>query len=177
MKTSVRTIATRLMSALGKEGIGAVNTFLTDLEKLAEIEKKMRLSIVLKNPMMGTAEKEKKLREWLTKAHISESAIKMAQKLVAMGRLKEIQKIIDALQDLREKNFSITRAEVVSAVALQKPQIEKISALVQKITGFQAVLLKPIIKPEVLGGLCITAGDRRLDATFSHQINNLFRHL
>lgn len=66
----------------------------------------------------------------------------------------------------------IVEAEVITAVDLSEPGLERIRQRLEEITGKQ-VRVVPRTNPELVGGLVVRIGDRRLDGSLRRRLKEM----
>lgn len=65
---------------------------------------------------------------------------------------------------------------VESAVKLDEKQLKDLSALLKKKLGGQ-LSLSNVVSPEILGGLRVTVGSRRIDVSLMGKLNQVRKQL
>jgi len=102
----------------------------------------------------------------------SRITVQMVSMLVGLGRFKDLPAIVTALlaQVAAERQRAV--AEVRSAVPLNEDQLTRLTAALGSMLG-QAVDLRVIVDPSVLGGIVARVGDVVIDGTVRHKLELL----
>lgn len=92
--------------------------------------------------------------------------------LIDKNRIENFADIGEEFAEMVEKHEGVVRAQVTTAITLPEDLaaslIEKLSAL----TGAR-VILETKIDPAVIGGVCVTLGDKILDGTVRTNLDDL----
>jgi F-type H+-transporting ATPase subunit delta len=75
-----------------------------------------------------------------------------------------------------DQHRGVERADIVSAVALDDAQKEKISRLLEGLVG-KRVSITSLVDPQILGGLVATVGDRVIDGSARTKLRDMRREL
>ncbi|MFO0746494.1 MAG: ATP synthase F1 subunit delta [Myxococcota bacterium] len=89
--------------------------------------------------------------------------------LLEAGRLSEIGEMVEAFNTMLDDQQLRVRASVTSAVPLEKADIQRIQAALQRLTG-KAVLLDARVDPSIIGGVVTTVGNLVLDGSLKSQL-------
>jgi F-type H+-transporting ATPase subunit delta len=92
--------------------------------------------------------------------------------VVAQGRARELDGIVEGLAALASEKRSHVLAEVRSAVPLDEDQRTRLAATLSKATG-KSVDVKVIVDPTVVGGIYAKVGDQVIDATVRTRLQEL----
>ena len=79
--------------------------------------------------------------------------------------------MVHAFVELYKERMGIVTAEVTTAVALSKEARTEINSSLASVG--KEIELVETVDPKVLGGLKITVGDKRIDATLRKKLNEL----
>jgi F-type H+-transporting ATPase subunit delta len=96
--------------------------------------------------------------------------------VVGAGRGRDLPEIIDRLVHRAAGAKNLAVAEVRSAVPLSEDQCERLAAALANATG-QAVTLKVVIDPSVLGGIVAQVGDTVIDGSVRSRLDQLTSRL
>ncbi len=96
--------------------------------------------------------------------------------LLEAGRVTEIGEMVDAFNALLDEQSLRVRASVTSAVPLEKVDIQRIQAALQRLTG-KSVLLEARVDPSIIGGVVTTVGNHVLDGSLKSQLARLGERL
>lgn len=88
------------------------------------------------------------------------------------GHGRRLMDIADEAVRLAARERSTAVAEVRSAVALDDEQRQRLADALQRSTG-QAVDVKVVVDPEVVGGLSVRLGDTVIDGSVSRRLTEL----
>ncbi|MCC6625597.1 MAG: ATP synthase F1 subunit delta [Deltaproteobacteria bacterium] len=89
--------------------------------------------------------------------------------LLEAGRLAEIGEMVSAFNAMLDEQSLRVRASVTSAVPLEKNDIQRIQAALQRLTG-KAVMLEARVDPTIIGGVVTTVGNHVLDGSLKSQL-------
>lgn len=92
--------------------------------------------------------------------------------LVEKQRTESVREIQDEFAQLVEVEHGFVRAEVTTAVPLPQDLEQDLAAQLGKLTG-RKVKLQKTLDPAVLGGVCVTMGDRVIDGTIRTNLERL----
>lgn len=96
--------------------------------------------------------------------------------LLESGRLGEIPEMVRAFNSLLDEASLRVRASVTSAVPLEKADIQRIQAALQRLTG-KTVMLEARVDPTILGGVVTTVGNQVFDGSLKSQLTRLTEKL
>lgn len=124
----------------------------------------------LTNPRLSRAARTQGLISLLK--DVSPEARNLVRLMVEHGRLDLLPEVLAEYDRLADRASGVVRAEVISAVPLQRPLEEKITQeLAGKLGGRVATVVKQ--DPEILGGLLIRIGDRVIDSSVRTRLQQL----
>lgn len=115
------------------------------------------------------------------KRHVLDSVIgQFSTEMQGFLRLLLEYKRFDAVIDIL-KNFNshydrlkkIAHGKAISAVKLSDEQLQKVSQAYADKYGLQELQLTNEIKPEILGGLILQVGDRRIDGSIQTKLEQI----
>lgn len=92
--------------------------------------------------------------------------------LLEQGRLDHIGDMVAAFHDMLDELSGRVRASVTSAVPLEKAEIGRIQAALQRLTGKQ-VALEARVDPSLIAGVVTTVGNVVLDGSIRTQLASL----
>jgi F-type H+-transporting ATPase subunit delta len=96
--------------------------------------------------------------------------------LIDRNRIEALRDIGEVFADLVEADQNIVRARVVTAIALPADLETKLRDKLALVTG-KTVILDKKVDPAVLGGVCVTLGDRIIDGTVRTNLDRLRKKL
>ncbi|MBM4130093.1 ATP synthase F1 subunit delta, partial [bacterium] len=96
--------------------------------------------------------------------------------LLDRNRIELLRDIGEVFAELVEADGGLVRARVVTAIALPADLETKLRDKLAQVTGKNVVLEKKV-DPAVLGGVCVTLGDRIIDGTVRTNLDRLRKKL
>jgi len=97
--------------------------------------------------------------------------------LAARRRLEALDAIVSEINVLIALQKGEVTADVTTAQALDQSQMDQLSALLKKSLGANSVRIKISVDPELIGGLVLNVGSRRVDASVRAKLDRLARAL
>ena len=152
---------------------GTVTAVESDLEKLeAALGESAELKALTTNPRIGRTESRQALWSVAALLGASELTTNFLGVLAANRRLAQLPNVIRAFRTIAAAQRGEVTAEVTSAHPLSDAQIE---TLRQKLTAREGRTVKLTTKtdPDLLGGLVVTLGSKRIDASIRTRLNTL----
>lgn len=155
---------------LGRER-GELDRYIADLERVrATLREQPAVRILLENPRVTRAAKEGLLAR--TFADLRPAVRNLLRLLVRKRREPYLEDILDELLRLREEAEGIVRAEVRVAVPLPEEQTRRVQERLEQVFG-RRLRLQVRVQPDLLGGLIVQVGDRRVDASLRRRLQVL----
>ncbi len=133
------------------------------------------LATFLFSPQVATQEK-KQLLKGVFGPRIEPLLLDFFNLLVDRNRLDAVGDIAEVFAELVEADAGIVRAQVVTAIALPADLEQQLRAKLAGVTG-KTVVLEKKVDPAVIGGVCVTLGDRILDGTVRTNLDRLRKTL
>lgn len=96
--------------------------------------------------------------------------------VVAQGRARELDGIVEELSALAAEQRQKVLGEVRSAIPLDGEQRDRLAEALSKATG-KTVDVKVVVDPSVLGGIYAKVGDQVIDATVRKRLQDLKENL
>ncbi|MCB2063479.1 MAG: F0F1 ATP synthase subunit delta [Novosphingobium sp.] len=152
---------------------GNVSAVESDLEKLDQaLTESPELAGLIRNPQISRADAGKALdavADMLALAPLTRNFIGV---LAGNRRLARLPEIIKAFSTIAANARGEATAEVTTAHALGEDQVE---ALRQKLEAREGrnVKIRTSIDPDLLGGLVVTIGSKRIDSSIRTRLNSL----
>jgi F-type H+-transporting ATPase subunit delta len=124
----------------------------------------------LTNPRLSRTERTQGLVSLLK--DVSPEARNLVRLMVEHGRLDLLPEVLAEYDRLADRASGVVRAEVVSAVPLDRGFEEKVT---QELAGKLGGKVETVVKqdPEILGGLLIRIGDRVIDTSVRTRLQQL----
>lgn len=152
---------------------GVVSAVEADLEKLDEALKgSADLSGLIRNPRISREASARAIGGVAGVLELSELTRNFLGVLAGNRRLDRLPEILRAFMAIAAAARGEVTAEVASAHALSD---EQLSALQQKLKEREGrtVKIKSSVDPELLGGLVVTIGSKRIDSSIRTRLNSL----
>lgn len=139
---------------------------LAELDSLASLTAHgTRLGAFLVDPQVSPMDRRKVLEQGL-KGRAMPSVQVFADLLLRKKRLGITGSIAREFKAIVERAKGLERATVVSAVPLEKAEVQRLHAELERVTG-KKIVLEQQVDPTVLGGAYVRIGDRVVDRTVS----------
>jgi F-type H+-transporting ATPase subunit delta len=172
------TVAARYARALFMitEKRGETPRALEDLHGLREVLRPgSRVGRLLASPETRMQDKRTALRAGLEKS-VLRTAIVFIDLLLRKKRLNEFPTIVDEFEAIVEKAAGVRRAHLVSAVALDRNETQKLQAGLEHRTG-ATIRLTSEIDPALIGGAYVRIGDQVIDRSVRTLLDTISRRL
>jgi len=151
----------------------AVTAVETDLETLGEaLEASPELKSATTSPQLSRAEQGEAVKAVAGHLGLSELTTKFLGVLAANRRLAGLPEMIAAFKTIAAAQRGEVTASVTSAHPLTDAQL---AALKEKLTVREGrtVMLSAKVDPDLLGGLVVTIGSKRIDASIQTRLKSL----
>jgi F-type H+-transporting ATPase subunit delta len=152
---------------------GTVTAVESDLETLGTaLADSPEFSALTTNPRVSRSDAERTLAALATTMKLSQLTANFLGVLAQNRRLAQLPAVIRAFRTIAAAQRGEVTAEVTSAHALTDSQIE---TLRQKLTAREGRTVKLTTRtdPALLGGLVVTLGSKRIDASIRTRLNTL----
>ena len=152
---------------------GVVSAVESDLDKLsAALKESPELASLTTNPQLGRTAKASAMEGVAKLLEVSPLTRRFLGVLAENRRLGELGRVIRAFRDIAAAQRGEVSAEVISAHPLSEDQI---SSLKKKLTAREGrtVKLTSSVDPDMLGGLIVTIGSKRIDGSIRTRLNSL----
>lgn len=161
-----RKVATRYAEALliSAKAEGVLSEVAESFAAVLEITRDNRdLLTFMDSPQVRTEEK-KELLQKVFGEKIEKVLLNFFFLLLDRNRIENTRDIGEVFAELVEQDMGVVRARVVTAIDLPD---DLAASLESKLAGFtgQKVILEKKTDPAVIGGVCVTLGDKVLDGT------------
>lgn len=152
---------------------GSVSAVEGDLDTLGEaLRGSDDLAALLRNPEVGREAAGRAIEAVARVLGLSDLTRNFLGVLAANRRLRVLPETIRAFHTIAADARGEIGAEVVSARALSAEQLEALGRKLQAREG-RAVKLRARVDPELLGGLVVTIGSKRIDGSIRTRLNAL----
>ncbi|MDQ0565687.1 F0F1 ATP synthase subunit delta [Erythrobacter citreus] len=152
---------------------GTVTAVESDLGQLeTALAESSELAAVTTNPKVGRSDARKALWGVSAILGVTELTQNFLGVLAQNRRLAELPKVIRAFRSIAAAQRGEVTAEVTSAHALTDTQLADLKARLTAREG-RTVKLSTKVEPDLLGGLVVTIGSKRIDASIRTRLNSL----
>ena len=152
---------------------GTVTVVELDLGQLeTALAESSELAAVTTNPKVGRSDAQKALWGVSAILGVTELTQNFLGVLAQNRRLAELPKVIRAFRSIAAAQRGEVTAEVTSAHALTDTQLADLKARLTAREG-RTVKLSTKVEPDLLGGLVVTIGSKRIDASIRTRLNSL----
>lgn len=152
---------------------GTVTAVETDLEALGKaLAESNDLAAATSNPQLSRGEQGKAIAAVSKHLGLSDLTARFLGVLAANRRLSKLSEMIAAFKSIAAAQRGEVTARVTSAHPLSD---EQLGALKTKLTAREGrtVMLDSDVDPDLLGGLVVTIGSQRIDASIRTRLNSL----
>ena len=152
---------------------GVVSPVESDLEKLsAALDQSSELASLTTNPQLDRRMKSDALEEIAKLLDLGPLTRRFLGVLAENRRLAELPRMIRAFRDIAAAQRGEVSADVISAHPLSEDQL---ATLRKKLTAREGrtVKLTSSVDPDMLGGLIVTIGSKRIDGSIRTRLNAL----
>ncbi len=133
------------------------------------------LRVFMDSPQVRTEEK-KELLQKVFGEKIEKVLLNFFFLLLDRNRIENTGDIGEVFAELVEQDMGVIRAQVVTAIALPDDLAASLESKLTAYTG-KTIILEKKTDPAVLGGVCVTLGDKVLDGTVRTNLNLLSKTL
>jgi F-type H+-transporting ATPase subunit delta len=152
---------------------GVVSAVETDLDKLNQaVLGSADLAELIRNPQVGRGALAKAMDGVAGVLGLSELTKNFLGVLASNRRLSVLPEIIRAFTAIAAAARGEVTAEVTSAHPLTGDQLAALEARLKEREG-RTVKIKTSVDPELLGGLVVTIGSKRIDSSIRTRLNTL----
>lgn len=152
---------------------GTVSAVESDLDKLsAALAESAELKQLTTNPRVSRGEAEKALWGVSALLGLSELTQNFLGVVAQNRRLSALPDVIRAFRMIAAAQRGEVTAEVTSAHALTDAQLDALKAKLTAREG-RTVKLTSNVDPDLLGGLVVTIGSKRIDGSIRTRLNSL----
>jgi F-type H+-transporting ATPase subunit delta len=152
---------------------GTVTTVESDLDRLdAALRESGDLRSLIRNPEVSRTQAGKVMSGIAGHLGLSALSANFLGVLAKNRRLGDLPAVIGAFHTIAAAQRGEVTAEVASAHALSKDQLALLETKLRAREG-RTVKLKTRVEPELLGGLVVTIGSKRIDSSIRTRLNSL----
>lgn len=151
----------------------ALDAVMQDLQDLtAMIGASEDLRHMIRNPIYSRADKSAAVEALAKKAKFQDLTARFLGTLVQNNRLYCVESVIAAAATLVRKRKNMLEAQVESAAVLSKADQNSLKASLKKMTGAD-IILDVKVNEDLLGGVTVTVGSHRYDASVRSKLDRL----
>ncbi|MAC59820.1 MAG: F0F1 ATP synthase subunit delta [Novosphingobium sp.] len=152
---------------------GTVSAVESDLETIGEaIKESADLGALIRNPQISREAASKAIEAVADVLGLSQLTKNFLGVLAGNRRLSALPQIIRAFAAIAAAQRGEATAEVTSAHALSDEQVEQLRQKLEVREG-RSVKMKTSVDPDLLGGLVVTIGSKRIDSSIRTRLNSL----
>ena len=152
---------------------GTVTAVESDLDKIeAALAESAELAAVTTNPKVSRSDAKKALWGVSAILGLTELSQNFLGVLAQNRRLNQLPKVIAAFRAIAAAQRGEVTAQVTSAHALTDAQLADLKAKLTAREG-RTVKLSTKVEPDLLGGLVVTIGSKRIDASIRTRLHSL----
>lgn len=138
----------------------------------AVLEENPKLAGLMKHPKVIREEKIKFIQDCFT-GRVSEDMVGFLVVAVTKGRFSEVRAILDYFLERVKEYQGIGTACVVSAVELNEKWKSKVEEKLLSTTSYHKMEISYQVDPGLIGGLMIRIGDRVVDTSIKHKLDQM----
>lgn len=162
----------RALFMLGAEQ-GNVEQLSRELESVAAtVRGSDELAKLLSDPVVSPADRKAVMIEVLSRLGVSPTTRNAALLLTDRRRGALIPDVADALRALGDEKAGKVQAEVTSAVPLGEGQYQRLTSVLEKLTG-RKITLQRKVDPALIGGVVTRIGDKVYDGSVRTRLEEL----
>lgn len=155
----------------------AVNDIIAELKQISTtIEGSDELRKIFYNPSIAMKFKENVLSQLLDRFKPDATVRKFIYLILNKNRIKLLDKIIFALENLSDKITNRARIRVKTALKLDEKETETLKKRFADITK-KDVILDIHVEPELIGGIIAQIGSTVFDGSIKNQLRTMYRKL
>lgn len=158
------------------DGAGQRTTLLDQLDELATmLEEDPELQAGFASPLVDEEERRQLLEQAL-RGRADDLLVDTLQVMNCKGRLGLVPELAAAAHEVHDEAQGVLSVRVRSARSLEDAQRQRVAAAVERVTGKEVRLIETV-DPELIAGLVIYAGDRKLDLSLQRRLREAGKRL
>ena len=154
--------------ALDAKAIPATKKALAQLAKLAKTNKDF--ARMLSSPVINSEQKSKAINAILKKLKTPTLSANFVKLVAKHDRLVVLPTMIEVFSTIVAKAQKETVAEITSANALSKAQLDRLSKTLKAKTG-KTITLQTHVDPSLIGGLIVKVGSQMIDSSLKTKLS------
>ncbi len=168
-------VARRYAKALYMIGVeeNRLEALAREVRSLADVVRASpELAALLSNPVVPQEARHAVMADIITRVGASPTARNFALLLTDRRRGAMLPAVAEALAALSDERAGKLQAHVTSAAALTEPQLAKVRAALEKLTG-KTVALTHKVDPSLIGGMVTRIGDKVYDGSLKARLDEI----
>ncbi|MBS1620468.1 MAG: ATP synthase F1 subunit delta [Bacteroidetes bacterium] len=154
---------------------GQLEYVFSDMQWLQSVCKGSREFVnVLRSPIIKS-DKKQKIIDAILKERVNELTDAFTHLLVQKGRESNLPEIITAFVNQYKEYKQIYSVKLTTATELSDELKAAIIKQIQSVSEMQNIELETVVKPELIGGFVLQAGDRLVDASVAYDLKEVAR--
>jgi F-type H+-transporting ATPase subunit delta len=146
-----------------------------DMQWLQEVCKSNRDFVsVLRSPIIKSDKKEK-IIDAVTEGNIGELTLAFTKLLIRKNRESNLPEIISSFVAQYKNYKKIYSVKLITATAISDDLKNAIVKQIQSVSEMQNIELETAVKPELIGGFVLQAGDKLVDASIAYDLKEIAR--
>lgn len=152
---------------------GQLEKVFADMQWLQSVCKESREFVnVLRSPIIKS-DKKQKIVDAVIKDKVNELTDAFTHLLVRKGRESHLPEIITAFVNQYKEYKHIYSVKLTTATPLSEELKAAIVKQIQSVSEMQNIELETAVKPELIGGFLLQAGDKLVDASISYDLREI----
>ena len=127
---------------------------------------------VLRSPIISSDKKEK-IIDAITGSKVSELTIAFIKLLVRKHRESNLPEVITAFIHQYKEHKQIYTVKLTTAAPISDDLKSAIVKQIQSVSEMQNIELETAVKPELIGGFVLQAGDKLVDASIAYDLKEI----
>ena len=127
---------------------------------------------VLRSPIIKSDKKEK-IIDAVTAGQIGELTLAFTKLLVRKNRESNLPEIISSFVTQYKEHKHIYTVKLATATPLSEDLKNAIVKQIQSVSEMQNIELETTVKPELIGGFVLQAGDKLVDASIAYDLKEI----
>ncbi|MBS1920102.1 MAG: ATP synthase F1 subunit delta [Bacteroidetes bacterium] len=154
---------------------GQLENVFADMQWLQWVCKESREFVnVLRSPIIKS-DKKKKVIDAIIKDKVNALTDAFAHLLIQKGRESNLPEICTAFVNQYKEYKHIYTVKLTTATPMSEELKSAIVKQIQSVSEMQNIELETAVKPELIGGFVLQAGDKLVDASISYDLKEVAR--
>lgn len=152
---------------------GQLEKVFADMQWLQAVCKESREFVnVLRSPIIKS-DKKQKIVDAVIKDKVNELTDAFTHLLIRKGRESNLPEVITAFVNQYKEYKHIYSVKLTTAAPLSEELKTAIIKQIQSVSEMQNIELETAVKPELIGGFLLQAGDKLVDASISYDLKEI----